>query len=1133
MKSVNFEFLRPHQSELALLAGFAEAYVHPDPVSALVKLRTFAEEFVKDLYVKLRLPAPVQANLYELTRERSFENAVPKVILNKLDSLRVHGNKAAHGDRCSANTALWILREAFELGGWLFVSFCNGRKDALPQFQEPVSPAQRATDDAQARRERRQILEKLAAQEAQMQQLLQELEKSRAQAQTAEKAVEELAALRAQGQQAADALQFDEAATRQRLIDSLLIAAGWNVGESGHSTEQVRQELEIIGQPAASEKGRADYVLMDESEKPLAVIEVKKTAISAEAGRTQARLYADGLEAQYGQRPVIFYSNGFETYIWNDAVRETPRQIHGFYSKDSLEYLIFRRSNRKKLAEVPLDDNIAGRMYQKEAIRRIAERFSNNHRKALSVMATGTGKTRVAVSLCKLLSDARWAKRILFLCDRRELRKQAKGVFTDYLPGEPLTIVNNSTAKDRDKRIYLATYPAMMKCFQSFDPGFFDLVIADESHRSIYNRYRDLFLYFDALQVGLTATPVHLVSRNTYRLFECEDRDPTAYFSYQDAINHRPNYLTPFEVFKTSTQFQREGIKYSQMTEEQRQQIEESEGDPQSIDYDAAQVDRQIFNKDTNRAILRNLMENGIRDGSGSHPGKSIIFARSHKHAVLLQQLFDEMYPQYGGAFCRVIDNYDPRAEQLIDDFKGVGNHPELTIAISVDMLDTGIDIPEVVNLVFAKPLKSYVKFWQMIGRGTRLCPNLFGPGRHKTGFRIFDHWGNFEFFEEKYKETEQAPPKSLLQRLFEARIELAENALKTQDAATFDTTIELLRRDIADLPQGSISVQEKMRDVYSIQQGEALKNFSAATVALLRDTIAPLMQWRNVRAEEKAFEFDLLMTKLQTETLQRSASADNLRETIRQEVATLPVNINAVREKLPAIEKVRSSAFQNHLPIEELEALRRELRGLMRFREQPPVAGAGPKIIDVHEDREQIEYVRHIPKLEGLELAAYRKRVEEVLQQMIDENVALQKIRAGRAISAADLEELCNQVASLHPDVDLNDLKVHYPDLADHLDLAIRSIIGLDAAAVSAHFDYFVQRHPHLNSKQLRFLALLKNHLARYGFIEIERLYEAPFTTVDSNGLDGVFSNDRQVSELLDIIATFNPPRQDEARLN
>ncbi|MEK7528320.1 MAG: DEAD/DEAH box helicase family protein, partial [Patescibacteria group bacterium] len=362
--------------------------------------------------------------------------------------------------------------------------------------------------------------------------------------------------------------------------------------------------------------------------------------------------------------------------IWDDSQNYPPRQIQGFYSKDSLQYLVHQRN-----AKVPLDtlsprSEIVDRLYQLEAIKRVCERFGNGYRKALLVQATGTGKTRVAIALVDLLIRAGWVKRVLFLCDRKELRKQAKNVFNDFI-NEPLTIVRAGTAKDRTKRIYLSTYPAMMRIFETFDVGFFDLIIADESHRSIYNRYRDLFVYFDCLQLGLTATPVDFIARNTYRLFDCEDKHPSAYYPLERAVEEE--YLVPYEVYTHTTNFLRSGIKYLQLTDEQRQQLEEDGEDPEAFDYEATDVDRQIFNRDTNRAILRNLMENGLREATGQHPGKTIIFARNHKHAILISELFDEMYPQYGGSFCQVIDNYDPRAEQLIDDFKGEGSNKNLT----------------------------------------------------------------------------------------------------------------------------------------------------------------------------------------------------------------------------------------------------------------------------------------------------------------------------------------------------------------------------------------------------------------------------------------------------------------------
>jgi type I restriction enzyme R subunit len=1123
MKSANFEFLRPHWKELALLGGFAEQYVHADPPSAAVKLRSFAEQIVEYIWAAARLPKPVfQANLNDKLNASTFENTVPRVVVSKLHALRIHGNKAAHGEQTSGKTASWLLQEAFELGRWLFVAYGGGRQDECPSFGLP-SPEAGEESKSQLRREKKAVLERLAAQEAEMQKVLAELEASRAVAQTAEATLAELQTARATGQAVADSLAFDEATTRKRLIDEMLISAGWEVAPDGSDTPGVRQEYELDGLRTATGRGYADYVLIGNDDKPLAVIEAKKTAKDAEQGRTQAEQYANALERVSGRRPVIYYTNGFDVSFWNDAEDEPPRKVFGFYSPDSLATLVSRRQNPLSPKLAP-DHQIIDRLYQIEAVKRVVELFAAKRRKALIVLATGTGKTRVAVALSELLIRIGRARRILFLCDRRELRKQAANAFKQFLPSEPRTIVTANTSEERDKRIYLATYPAMMKCFETFDVGFFDLVIADESHRSIYNRYRDLLRYFDALLVGLTATPrKDLITHNTYELFGCENDDPSAFFSYTDAITSNPPYLVPFEVEEHTTDFLRRGIKYGQMTAEQQRKLEEDEAEPEAIQYEQHEVDKYIFNKDTNRKILRNLMERGIRDASGTRPGKTIVFARNHNHAVLLQGLFDELYPQYGGNFCRVIDNYDPRAEDLIDDFKGEGHNPELTIAISVDMLDTGIDVPEIVNLVLAKPVYSYIKFWQMIGRGTRLCKNLFGPGKHKDRFRIFDHWGNFDYFEEKYTPAEVTSLKSLPQRLFEARIQLAETALERQDTAIFDLAIDLIGRDIADLPERTIAVREKWKYVKTLQQEGILKQFDAATKAALVQEIAPLMQWRSIIGHAPAYQFDLRMCQAQIERLRGATRYADLSDDIRAQIEQLQMNLSQVRAKEGTIAEARNPAFWRSATTADLERVRVELRGVMQYRQPTGATALPPKVIDVTEDDALIERKAHAVKLEGLDLAAYRQRVEKVLRDLFDLNPTLQRIRAGEPVAENELKSLVSLVLTQDPTLDLTDLLDYYPETAGHLDQAIRAVIGLDGAAVRRSFERFVHTHPALTATQVRFLDMLQNHIARYGSITVERLYEDPFTTLHSDGLDGVFPDEATVQDLLNIVNSFS----------
>ncbi|MBI3867053.1 MAG: DEAD/DEAH box helicase family protein [Verrucomicrobia bacterium] len=1118
MKSTNFEFLRPASPELADLGGFAELYAYSDPSSAVVKLRMFAETMVSAICSHYKLPRPYQFNLNDMLNDDMFVSTIPKTVRLKLHQLRVQGNKAAHGAEATVKPliAVWLLREAHDLSCWFFLSFCGGTKDGCPSFAESKPVAEEAAESRKAAISRQHV-----EQEARMAQVLKNLEDARAKAQAAEKSKEELEIILVQTQQAAHILQFDEATTRRHLIDTMLIAAGWNVGINGQNTSEVSQEVEVLHQPTATGIGYADYVLNDpESGKPLAVVEAKKTAEIAQKGQMQAKYYADGLEKMHGQRPVIFFTNGYDLFIWDDIKNEPPRKIYGYHSKDSLHYLHFQNQHREPLlTHLTPSGLIVDRLYQVESIKRICERFDARKRKALLVQATGTGKTRVAIALCELLIRAKWVKRVMFLCDRRELRKQAYEAFQEFLPGAPAVYVSRATNQDQTRRVYLSTYPAMMKCFENFDAGFFDLVIADESHRSIYNRYRDLFLYFDAFQVGLTATPVKFIFRNTFRLFECENGDPTANYSYEDAIKHDPAYLVRFEVVKHTTQFLREGIKYSQLNQAQRDQLEEQVEDPEVVDYEAEQVNRKVFSKDTDRAILRTLMENGIRNAVGTTIGKSIIFARNHIHAVQLKELFDELYPQFVGRFCAVIDNYEPRAEQLIDDLKSTDGTKELTLAISVDMLDTGIDIPSLVNLVFAKPVKSYAKFWQMIGRGTRLCLDLFGPGLHKDKFRIFDHWGNFEYFDELKTEVDPGQTKSLMQLLFESRIAWVETAIAKQDMNALNLGIDLVKQDVAALPENTIAVRERWREVKSAQLPGVIDGFSPATREVLRHEIAPLMQWRSLQRREAAYQFDLLVARLTVALLKQSAEMHDIKAELLDQVSRLPINLAQVKEKATSIEKAKNPSFWTSPTAKDLDDVRLELRGIMHLRTKPAYPTHQPVVLDIKDEAE--EYKTHTVTLEGVQLDAYKHRAEKVLKALLEKSDVLRKIRSGKPVTEGDTHSLAEQMMELDPEFSLAGLQNLFTD-TQRLELAIRRILGMEAADVDGFFMQFSQAHPRLTATQIRFLDLLKNHIARYGLIEVEKLWEAPFTTLDSDGLSGVFAEKEQ-DEILHIVKQIN----------
>ncbi|MCX2782239.1 DEAD/DEAH box helicase family protein [Microbulbifer thermotolerans] len=1119
MKSVNFEFLRPENDLLANLGGLAEAVLHIDPGSTLTRLRSFAEELTKAIYKEELLPRMPQASFYELVKSPVFESCVSKSLIHQINFLRIQGNDTAHGAKGELRNAQMALATAHQLAMYMGIKYYGKKKEEIPAFadvQDPTATLNRLQKSVAS------YEKELQKQQEELERVIEQLERERT------KNIEKLEPpagpdqqkRKRQSQQVADSLQWSEAKTRAQMIDTMLLQAGWDV----KNPDQVGQEYKVDFPDNPSGKGYVDYVLWGDNGQPLAVVEAKKSGnTSLQAGREQARLYADGFERMGYQRPVIFYTNGYETFIWDDQAYNTYRPVYGFYSKDSLDYLIYQRQYRAaELEKFNPDLSIADRPYQIEAIKTVAAHFQSQRRKALIIQATGTGKTRVAIALAELLLRTGWAKRVLFLCDRKELRKQADDAFKQSLPSEPRCVIGETNTIDQSARIYIATYPGMMNRFAQLDVGFFDLIIADESHRSIYNKYRDLFDYFDALQVGLTATPVKFISRNTFDMFGCETTDPTFEFGLDAAINNDPPYLVPFRVKDLTTDFLRDGIHYNDLSEEQRRQLEEDLGEEEAKNTTIAGKDigRKIFSEDTDRIILENLINNGIKDETGSLVGKSIIFAQRQDHAEHLEKLFCKLYPQYGTRVCKVIHNGIPHVESLIKEFKKADN--EFRIAISVDMLDTGIDVPEVVNLVFAKPVKSWVKFWQMIGRGTRLCPNLFGLGKDKTEFLIFDHYGNFDFFEEKYKEPEDTGGKSLLQTTFEARVELAQAALKQNHAQAFDTAIELLRADINDLPDTSIAVKRQLRLVHQLQQTKLLEDFDAKTQHLLLDTIAPLMSAR-VLFDKHATQLDKLIANIERCLVDQASCFEDGRDKLLEELDKLAVNIQAVRQKEAMIATVRSADFWQNPSILGLENTRKELRGIMKYRQR--YAGPGFEISTTRTGDSGLKVSEREVKIDGANQALiYRRRLKNILDNMISANPALQKIRKNEPIAESELRSLTSTILTSHPGVDLNLLNDFYGRTADQLHITIREIIGLDPEAIEEHFKGFLHTHPTLTAQQVRFMNLLKNYIAQHGSIVIDKLYDAPFTSVSHEGIDGVFTTD-DVSELIAVLKPFIKP--------
>lgn len=1113
MQSTNFEFLRPENETLANLAGLAEAVIHIDAGSALTRLRGFAEEVTKAIYKEERLTRIPQAQFYDLLKNSVFEGCVSKSLLYQIDSLRIQGNKTAHGAEGDLRNAQIAMGTAHQLAMYLAIKYYSKKKTDIPAYKDLEDPRQELK---QLKKSVNKYASELNEKSKELEGVIEQLDKERAEKaeEIPEPAKQDAEAKKQQSQQVADSLEWNEAKTRANLIDVMLAQAGWDTT----NPDQVGIEFPVTYEDGS--KGRADYILWGDNEQPLAVLEAKRSSEeNLQKGREQARLYADALEHMGYQRPVIFYSNGYENFIWDDVQYNTYRPIYGAYTKDSLDYLIYQRQYREPdLEQHNPKLEIANRGYQIEAIKSVAHKFQQQRRKTLIVQATGTGKTRVAIAIAELLLRCGWGKRILFLCDRKELRTQADDAFKEYLPGEPRCVVGESSKINQDARLFVATYPAMMGRFAQLDVGFFDLIIADESHRSIYNKYRDLFDYFDSLQLGLTATPVKYIARNTFDIFECEDTDPTFSFSLEEAINHEPPYLTPFKVKDLTTEFTRDGIHYDQLTEDQQKQLEEDLGEEEAKNttIKGKDIGRKIFSEKTDKIILENLMNNGIKDATGSLVGKTIIFAQRQDHAAELERIFCKLYPQYGTKVCKVIHGEIANAEKLIKDFKKPDN--DFRIAISVDMMDTGIDVPEVVNLVFARPVRSWVKFWQMIGRGTRLCENLFGPGKDKTEFRIYDHYENFKYFEEEYEEVEQQGGKSLLQHVFESRLALVESALKASHAKAFDAAAALIKQDINGLPETSIQVKRELRTVHQLQQTDMLDTMQAPTINTLYKTVAPLMGAR-VLKDKYAIAFDRLVSEIETCLVNKASCFEEGQQQLLAELETLAVNIPAVRKKDAVLEEVRSAEFWQNATIEKLEYARTELRGIMKYRRKGGSIKYTPGTST--QDGEVRETERKVSLGDGSEALLYRRRVKAVLDDMINSNPVLQKIHKGDAIEVGELKTLTSTILTTHPGVNLEVLNEFYGRAADELDVTVREIIGMDAEAVEKHFTEFLHNHPKLTAQQVRFMNLLKKYISENGGIHPDKLSEAPFTSVSDLGVDGVFEQS-DVKELFTVLEPF-----------
>lgn len=1088
----NFSFLHGN-TQYALFAPAAieaEKVYTSAPAMCAVGCRKALELAVKWVYsADNTMQMPYKDNLQSLIHEPTFRFAIDYNTWGKLPFIIKLGNLAVHTERSvQASDALASLQGLFEFIQW--VDYCYGTDYEERKFDETLIPKEKVVVDTKKIKEQESLL---GEKDAEIETLRKQIEKMS----------EQITAAKEQHQQdrtfvAADLSEFK---TRKIYIDVDIKQMGWKF--TGVDAD-VQEEYPVEGMAGIiGQMGYVDYVLFGRDGLPLAVIEAKRSSKDPNIGRKQAVLYADCLERKFGRRPMMFTTNGFETYFWDD--RSGPqRKVSGIFSKDDLQKLMNRRTERLDLMTIPIDDKITDRYYQKEAIRAVCEQIGLGFRKHLLVMATGTGKTRTASSLTDVLSRGKHVTNVLFLADRTALVKQAKDDFKNYLPD--MSLCNLCSNKDdRSARIVFSTYPTMLNAIDDmkakggqrmFTPAHFDLIIIDESHRSIFKKYRAIFEYFDAIMVGLTATPKTDVDRNTYDFFEMEHGVPTYAYDYETAV-YTDHVLVPYYNYEVKTKFLEEGITYDDLSDEDKERYEDDfiEDGLMPDCIPSAQLNKFVFNETTVDTVLQDLMERGIRVEGGDRLGKTIIFAQNKRHAEFVLERFNKLYPQYCGVFAQRVICDDTYAQTIIDDFKVPDKMP--TIAVSVDMMDTGIDVPQCVNLVFFKKVRSKAKFWQMIGRGTRLCKGLTctdqidGEYTDKKRFLIFDYCGNFEYFRAHKEGYETKEAKSLTENIFGKQVKLA---VMLQESTYAEDEYQEWRSELVgtcyaqvlELNTELIAVKLRMQSVEKFKRPGSFDFISEGDKGELLQQIASIVRLDDT--DEYAKRFDNFMYGLMISAMAQMPSFQYAQRQLR-DIGTLlerKISIPQVKAKLTIIKEVNTDAFWEANNILLFEKVRKELRGLMQFLvEIGPVKN--PIITRLTDPI--------IGEQEGVQLEPpydfedYRAKVDRYVNEN-GNTLAIYKLTHNIPLSVGDYRELERVLTS-----ELGSKEDYAREFGNTpFGLLVRKIAKLDHDAAMAAFSQFINDQS-LSQKQITFVHKIINHIEQNGYMEsVTILTKPPF---------------------------------------
>ncbi|HBH3846183.1 DEAD/DEAH box helicase family protein [Clostridioides difficile] len=1108
----NFDFLQKKKNfnsfNTACLEAEKSILVSPSTCATIT--RRALELAVKWLYANdSDLVLPYQDNLSTLIHNNSFIELIDYDMLPLLKYIVKLGNLSVH---TSANIergeAILSLNNLHQFVSW--IDYCYSDEYTAEDFNEDLllhGEEKRTRPD-----ELKNLYERLSSKDKKLEEVIKENEELR-------KSLTEKRKVNTANYD----FKIDEVSefeTRKRYINIELKLAGWEFGKD------IWEEIEVQGMPNESGVGYVDYVLYGENGKPLAVVEAKRTSKDPKIGQQQAKLYADCLEKRYSQRPVIFLTNGFDMYIWDDY---SDRKVYGFYKKSELQLMIDRRKSKKSLTSVTINDEISNRYYQKEAIRAVCEALENKQRKTLLVCATGTGKTRIAISIVDVLSRHNWIKNILFLADRKALVKQAKKSFTKLLPNLALCNLLDSKDSPEDARMIFSTYPTMMNAIDDtksndgkrlFTPGHFDLIIIDESHRSIYKKYKSIFDYFDSYLMGLTATPKDEIDKNTYSVFDMENGVPTYAYEYNKAVED--GYLVDYTSIEFKTKIMEDGIKYDELSDEEKEEYENTFNDDESIGDEIGNnaVNEWLFNSDTIDLVLNKLMTEGLKIEGQEKIGKTIIFAKNTKHARAIVERFNKLYPKYGGNFVKAVDYSINYVDSIIDDFSDKNKLPQ--IAVSVDMLDTGIDIPEILNLVFFKKVRSKTKFWQMIGRGTRLCPDLLGVDMDKERFLIFDFCNNFEFFKFNPKGFEGNKAETLTEKLFNIKVSMVK---ELQDIKYIEGEYAELRKELLEelitsvkaLNEDSYIVRMNLSYVHKYKNENVWSNIGAVAQNEIREYISPLIT--SYSDDELAKRFDVVMYNIQLAYLQNNNASKGIRHVMAtaeklSKLGTIP----QIQQQKYTIEKAMTEDFWEDSDIFEVEEVRISLRELIKYLEKSSQKIYYTSFEDmiVAEDRNDSVYNAN-------NLKNYKKKVEYYLNSHKDE-LAIFKLRNNKKITKQDVETL--EEILLKQLGNCDDYKKEFGDTP--VSQLVRRLVGLDREAANEAFSEFLNNKS-FNTKQIHFVKLIVDYVVKNGFIEDNKvLMEDPFRTVGS--IIDLFEN--HIEERNKLIKTINKIKENASEI-